>query len=121
MIIILAIGKLLRGDNADNTANCYPGSNLFEYVHASLPNPSMQHSQGRVAIETLTLLGVYLQAMNRKEEAYIYPCDLLSHTVITALLKQVKSLDGKKPTSEGYGGRYTCKRVRVMRYEQMLE
>ncbi|KNB17907.1 hypothetical protein FOXG_15612 [Fusarium oxysporum f. sp. lycopersici 4287] len=72
MIIILAIGKLLRGDNADNRANCYPGSNLFEYVHASLPNPSMQHSQGRVAIETLTLLGVYLQAMNRKEEAYIY-------------------------------------------------
>ncbi|KAL5605941.1 hypothetical protein FOVSG1_006088 [Fusarium oxysporum f. sp. vasinfectum] len=72
MVIILAIGKLLFGDDADNAANCYPGSNLFEYVHARLPSLSEQYSQGRVAIETLALLGVYLQAMNRKEEAYIY-------------------------------------------------
>uniref|UniRef100_A0A8H7KAX0 Zn(2)-C6 fungal-type domain-containing protein n=1 Tax=Bionectria ochroleuca TaxID=29856 RepID=A0A8H7KAX0_BIOOC len=72
MTIILAVGKLLSGENTENNGDTYPGSSLFEFVHTRLPTPSEQHAQGRVAIETLTLLGVYLQAMNRKEEAYIY-------------------------------------------------
>ncbi|KAF4960069.1 hypothetical protein FSARC_10564 [Fusarium sarcochroum] len=72
MSIIFAVGKLLSGDSAGQSGDTYPGSSLFEFVHTRLPTPSEQHAQGRVSIETLTLLGVYLQAMNRKEEAYIY-------------------------------------------------
>lgn len=72
MLIILAVGKLLSGDNAEENGDTYPGKSLFEFVHTWLPTPSEQYSQGRVAIETLSLLGVYLQNMNRKEDAYIY-------------------------------------------------
>jgi proline utilization trans-activator len=72
MSIIFAVGKLLSGENTESNGDTDLGSCLFEFVHARLPTPSEQHAQGRVAIETLTLLGVYLQAMNRKEEAYIY-------------------------------------------------
>ncbi|KAH7267784.1 uncharacterized protein BKA55DRAFT_671583 [Fusarium redolens] len=72
MSMIFAVGKLLSGENTESNGDTDLGSSLFEFVHARLPTPSEQHAQGRVAIETLTLLGVYLQAMNRKEEAYIY-------------------------------------------------
>ncbi|KAJ4253765.1 hypothetical protein NW762_010159 [Fusarium torreyae] len=80
MIIILAVGKLLSGNNVDQNVDDYPGRTLFEFVHKRLPTPSEQHAQGRVAIETLTLLGVYLQAMNRKEEAYLYVCQSRVYT-----------------------------------------
>ncbi|KAH7208668.1 hypothetical protein DER44DRAFT_823308 [Fusarium oxysporum] len=72
MSIIFAVGKLLSGESLACNGETDLGTSLFEFVHAQLPTPSEQHAQGRVAIETLTLLGVYLQAMNRKEEAYIY-------------------------------------------------
>ncbi|KAI3577525.1 hypothetical protein IWW34DRAFT_807720 [Fusarium oxysporum f. sp. albedinis] len=72
MSIMFALGMLLSGENVGSNGDHNLGGNLFEFVHAQLPTPSEQYAQGRVAIETLTLLGVYLQAMNRKEEAYIY-------------------------------------------------
>ncbi|WKT42325.1 hypothetical protein QSH57_007161 [Fusarium oxysporum f. sp. vasinfectum] len=72
MSIIFAVGKLMSGESSASNGDTDLGTSLFEFVHAQLPTPSEQHAQGRVAIETLTLLGVYLQAMNRKEEAYIY-------------------------------------------------
>ncbi|KAJ4044356.1 hypothetical protein NW763_011228 [Fusarium oxysporum] len=72
MSIIFAVGKLMSGESSASNGDTDLGTSLFEFVHAQLPTPSEQHAQGRVAIETLTLLGVHLQAMNRKEEAYIY-------------------------------------------------
>ncbi|KAI7765278.1 hypothetical protein LZL87_009807 [Fusarium oxysporum] len=72
MSIIFAVGKLLSDEDSASNGDADLGSGLFEFVHAHLPTPSEQYAQGRVAVETLTLLGVYLQAMNRKEEAYIY-------------------------------------------------
>lgn len=69
MILIFAIGSLFRGDfNADRV----PGLSLFEYVQRVLPSLSEMFSCGRHGAEVFSLMAVYLQNSNRKDEAYIY-------------------------------------------------
>ncbi|KAG5752506.1 hypothetical protein H9Q69_013874 [Fusarium xylarioides] len=60
MCIIFAIARLLPGEISPSNGETDSGRSLFEFVHARLPTPSEQYAQGGVAIETLTLLGVYL-------------------------------------------------------------
>lgn len=69
MVLIFAIGSLFRGDfNSDRV----PGLSFFEYVQRVLPNLSEMFSCGRYGAEVFSLMAVYLQNSNRKDEAYIY-------------------------------------------------
>ena len=71
MVLLFAIGKLFSSDHQENVNNSYSRS-LFEYVHERIAVPSEQFAQGRPYVEMLALIAVYLQNVNRREEAYIY-------------------------------------------------
>lgn len=69
--LVCAIAKLFTGDFS-GTSQCLPGIDYFNYVHRNLPILSDLHSSPRLGIELLALVAVYLQNVNRKEEAYVY-------------------------------------------------
>ncbi|OJJ34682.1 hypothetical protein ASPWEDRAFT_474326 [Aspergillus wentii DTO 134E9] len=70
MLLVLAIGKLFAGDFDDRDE--LPGSKLFEYAHQNLPTLGELYALDVLGVEILALVAVYLQNLNRKDEAYIY-------------------------------------------------
>jgi proline utilization trans-activator len=73
MLLVLAIGKLFSGDFDDHIE--IPGSKLFNYVYANLPTLGELYTYGVLGVEILALVAVYLQNLNRKDEAYLHVCD----------------------------------------------
>ncbi|KAF7547906.1 hypothetical protein G7Z17_g7401 [Cylindrodendrum hubeiense] len=71
MIIILAIGKLFTGD-FDDDGTIFPGTRLFEFAHQNFPSISVHYAHGRLGVEVHALMAMYLQMVDRKEEAYLY-------------------------------------------------
>ncbi|KAJ3544894.1 hypothetical protein NM208_g2788 [Fusarium decemcellulare] len=71
VVLVLAIGKLFAAD-FDHESQRFPGSKLFEFVEQRFPSMSAQYRHGRLAVEVNTLMSMYLQMTNRKEEAHLY-------------------------------------------------
>lgn len=73
VLLLLAIARLLKGTfGSAEDREIYPGEDLFQFAYEHLPTLSQLLSGGKVAIEVLALVAVYLQNINRKEEAYVY-------------------------------------------------
>lgn len=73
MVLVLAVGKQFLGefDEAGSPTDL-PGMKLFDFAHRNLPTLSEQFSQGRLGVEIVAFMAVYLQNLDRKEEAYLY-------------------------------------------------
>lgn len=71
MLLVFAIAKLFAGEFGGDSTEL-PGAHLFEFAQNRLPTLSELYNQPRLGIELLALLAVYLQNVNRKEEAYVY-------------------------------------------------
>jgi proline utilization trans-activator len=72
MLLILAIGQLFSGCIHDQ--NEIPGSKLFHYAYKHLPTLGELYTHGVLGVEILALVAVYLQNLNRKDEAYLHVC-----------------------------------------------
>ncbi|KAL4910747.1 hypothetical protein BDW74DRAFT_172215 [Aspergillus multicolor] len=74
ILLIFAVARLLTGDFGGDAyrTDSFPGYSLFEFVWERLPPLSQLYSVGRVGIEVLAQVAVYLQNIYRKEEAYIH-------------------------------------------------
>ncbi|RDW94058.1 fungal specific transcription factor domain-containing protein [Aspergillus mulundensis] len=74
ILLIFAIARLLTGDFGGEAyrADSFPGYSLFEFVWERLPPLSQLYSVGRVGVEVLAQVAVYLQNIYRKEEAYVH-------------------------------------------------
>lgn len=73
MLVVFALGHLFPGDfEAGPGTDDVPGSGLFEFALRNLPSLSEQYSHGSLAVETLALVALYLQNVDRQGEAYVY-------------------------------------------------
>lgn len=71
VIIVLALGKLLDA-RLEATDDGFPGTELFQYAYANLPSLGAHFGQGRLAIEVYALSALFLQMINRNDEAYVH-------------------------------------------------
>lgn len=71
VIIILAIGKLYAA-NFEQGGHDLLGQELFGFAQQSFPSMSVQYTNGRLGVELNALMAMYLQMMDRKEEAHHY-------------------------------------------------
>ncbi|EEU33481.1 uncharacterized protein NECHADRAFT_98443 [Fusarium vanettenii 77-13-4] len=71
VIIILAIGKLYAA-NFEQGGHDLLGQELFGFAQQSFPSMSVQYANGRLGVELNALMAMYLQMMDRKEEAHLY-------------------------------------------------
>ena len=71
IVLVFAIGKLIDGDFGGNE-NSLPGTDLFHFVYTRIPTLSELYSLEKIGVELLALVAMYLQNVNRKEEAYVY-------------------------------------------------
>ncbi|RTE70027.1 hypothetical protein BHE90_015583 [Fusarium euwallaceae] len=69
--IILAIGKLYAA-NFEQGGHDLLGQELFHFSQQNFPSMSVQYSSGRLGVELNALMAMYLQMMDRKEEAHLY-------------------------------------------------
>lgn len=99
MVLIFAIGELFSSEHREKVNNSYSRS-LFEYVHERIAVPSEQFAQGRSYVELLALVAVYLQNVNRREEAYIYVSSAPLHLDSKTLTNNIES-DQFSITSRG--------------------
>ncbi|OAA60354.1 Transcription factor [Niveomyces insectorum RCEF 264] len=73
LLLVVATGKLMLGDfESSDGPGGWPGARLFAYAQNHLPTLSELRVLGRLGIEILALVAVYLQNTYRKEDAYIY-------------------------------------------------
>ncbi|KAF5013268.1 hypothetical protein FDECE_697 [Fusarium decemcellulare] len=68
-ILVVAIGRLFLGEFDEGS---YPGAGLFAFAQRNVPHLGELCDLGRLGIELLALVAVYLQNSNREKEAYIY-------------------------------------------------
>ncbi|KAH7161526.1 hypothetical protein EDB81DRAFT_784957 [Dactylonectria macrodidyma] len=71
IIIIIAIGKLFT-TKVDDDGTKLPGTGLFKFAHQNFPSISVHYTHGRLGVEIHALMAMYLQMVDRKEEAYLY-------------------------------------------------
>lgn len=69
IILVFAIGKLYEGEFGDES---FPGEGHFKYAQDLLPSLSELYASKRHGVEVLSLMAIYLQSANRREEAYLY-------------------------------------------------
>ncbi|OOQ83545.1 hypothetical protein PEBR_35441 [Penicillium brasilianum] len=69
-LLIFALGKLLRGDLDGSSSP--PGFALFTYALDLLPCPSELRAHGVAGIEVLAIITVYLQNIDRRDDAASY-------------------------------------------------
>ncbi|KAL4875811.1 hypothetical protein BJY04DRAFT_151626 [Aspergillus karnatakaensis] len=74
ILLVFAIARLLTGDFGGDAyrSDSFPGYSLFDFVAERIPSLSQLYNAGRPGVELLALIAVYLQNINRKEEAYVY-------------------------------------------------
>lgn len=68
-LIVIAIAKLVEGRSNEERP---PGISEFLEALQRLPNVRQLRKEGALAVETLTLVAVYYQCCDRKENAYVY-------------------------------------------------
>lgn len=69
-LLIFALGRLLRGES--DAPNSPPGFALFKYALDLLPCPSELRAHGVAGIEVLAIITVYLQNIDRRDDAASY-------------------------------------------------
>ena len=69
-LLILALGRLLRGESDGSSSP--PGFALFRYALDLLPCPSELRAHGVAGIEVLAIITVYLQNIDRRDDAASY-------------------------------------------------
>ncbi|KAH7232761.1 hypothetical protein BKA59DRAFT_487352 [Fusarium tricinctum] len=69
VILIVAVGKLFLGEFDEGRL---PGSSLFAFAQKNIPHLGELCNLGRLGIELMALMAVYLQNSNQEKEAYIY-------------------------------------------------
>jgi proline utilization trans-activator len=69
-LLIFALGRLLRGES--DGSNYPPGFALFKYALDLLPCPSELRAHGVAGIEVLAITTVYLQNIDRRDDAASY-------------------------------------------------
>lgn len=69
-LLIFALGRLLRGES--DGSNSPPGFALFKYALDLLPCPSELRAHGVAGIEVLAIFTVYLQNIDRRDDAASY-------------------------------------------------
>ncbi|KAJ5351200.1 hypothetical protein N7452_000174 [Penicillium brevicompactum] len=70
MLLILSIGQLFSGHvDCDSET---PGDKLFNHAYTNLPTLGELYTLGSLGVELLALVAVYLQNINRKDEAYLH-------------------------------------------------
>ncbi|KAL4944858.1 hypothetical protein BDV06DRAFT_219917 [Aspergillus oleicola] len=74
LLLIFAIARLFTGDFGGEFQKTvsFPGNSLFDFVRDRIPPLSQLYNIGRVGVEVMALVAVYLQNIYRKEEAYVY-------------------------------------------------
>ncbi|KAL4787200.1 hypothetical protein BJX76DRAFT_363972 [Aspergillus varians] len=93
ILLIFAIARLFTGDFGGHAhkTDRFPGYSLFDFVRVRIPPLGQLYSVGRVGVEVLALVAVYLQNIYCKEEAYVY--------ISTALRLAVSHGFHRKPSS----------------------
>ena len=76
-LLVFALGRLLRGES--DVLNAPPGFALFNYALDLLPCPSELRAHGVAGIEILAIITVYLQNIDRKDDAASYVSILSMH------------------------------------------
>lgn len=69
-LLIFALGRLLRGES--DAPNSPPGFALFNHALDLLPCPSELRAHGIAGIEVLAITTVYLQNIDRRDDAASY-------------------------------------------------
>ncbi|KAF3402064.1 hypothetical protein F1880_009885 [Penicillium rolfsii] len=69
-LLIFALGRLLRGESDGSSSP--PGYALFKYALDLLPSPSELRAHGIAGIEVLAIITVYLQNIDRRDDAASY-------------------------------------------------
>ncbi|KAJ4247517.1 hypothetical protein NW762_013194 [Fusarium torreyae] len=69
VILIVAVGKLFLGEFDEERL---PGSSLFAFAQKNIPHLGELCNLGRLGIELVALMAVYLQNSDQEKEAYIY-------------------------------------------------
>lgn len=69
VILIVAVGKLFLGEFDEERL---PGSSLFAFAQKNIPHLGELCNLGRLGIELMALMAVYLQNSDQEKEAYIY-------------------------------------------------
>lgn len=75
VLLVFAIGRLLQAKIA--TASDLPGLALFQEAMRRQPRQEELRRQGILGVEVTALTALYLQIIDRKEDAYIYVSILL--------------------------------------------
>jgi proline utilization trans-activator len=70
MLMVFAVGKLLRGNLDDDTQ--LPGENFFKEAMNNLPNLTHVYAAGTLGVEVMSLVAFYLQNADLKEFAHMY-------------------------------------------------
>ncbi|KAL4933954.1 uncharacterized protein BDV17DRAFT_71121 [Aspergillus undulatus] len=93
ILLVFAIARLFTGDFGGEAyrTDSFPGYSLFEFVRERLPPLNQLYAVGRVGVEVMALVAVYLQNTYHKEEAYVY--------ISTALRLAVSHGFHRKPSS----------------------
>lgn len=71
LMLIFAVGKLFAA-TSEHEEQGLPGKDLFDAAEKHFPSISVQYANGRLGVELNALMAVYLQMVNRSEEAYLY-------------------------------------------------
>lgn len=71
LMLVFAVGKLFSA-NSEREEQGLPGKDLFDAAEKHFPSMSVQYANGRLGVELNALMAVYLQMVNRSEEAYLY-------------------------------------------------
>lgn len=83
VLLVFAIGRLLHARADDNSdISQPPGTAFFNEAMGQLPHLTELRRQGLLGIEVVGLGALYLQIVDRKEDAYIYVSTTLLLTAV---------------------------------------
>lgn len=75
-LLVMAVGRLLQAKTISDES---PGHSLFQAAVRLLPGPGDLKQSGILGIENTALCALYLQIVDRKDEAYVYVSDPDAH------------------------------------------
>lgn len=70
LLMVFALGKLLRGVSTSN--GTLPGIEFYLAGEVHLPDLATLRSEGTMAVEVLGMMAFFLQCADRREDAYVY-------------------------------------------------
>ncbi|OLN89938.1 Proline utilization trans-activator 3, partial [Colletotrichum chlorophyti] len=99
LLIVLAIGKLLRG--RPDSAGTLPGMDLYQEAERHLPGMMSLRREGMTAIEILSMMAFFLQCADLREDAYVHAGMALRLAVANGMANE-NSYSGLKRSEQAH-------------------